>query len=63
LYRSLGGPVWAGAENLATIAIRSPNRQVRSESLYRLVCSDMAVSEVGEKKAEKVIRKKYEAGR
>ena len=30
------GPVWTVAENLAPIQIRSPDRQVRSESLYRL---------------------------
>jgi hypothetical protein len=26
LYRRLGGPVWTGAENLATTGIRSPDR-------------------------------------
>jgi hypothetical protein len=30
------GPVWTGAENLASTGIRSPNRPHRSESLYRL---------------------------
>ena len=30
------GPVWTGAENLAPIRIRSPDRSIRSESLYRL---------------------------
>jgi len=30
------GPVWAGAENLALTRIRSPDRPVRSELLYRL---------------------------
>ena len=30
------GPVWTGAENLAPIGIRSPDRPARSESLYRL---------------------------
>ena len=30
------GPVWTGAENLAPTGIRSPDRPVRSESLYRL---------------------------
>ena len=30
------GPVWTGAENLAPTGIRSPNRQARSQSLYRL---------------------------
>jgi hypothetical protein len=30
------GPVWIGAENLAPTGIRSPDRQTRSESLYRL---------------------------
>ena len=30
------GPVWTGAENLYPTGIRSPDRPVRSESLYRL---------------------------
>jgi hypothetical protein len=30
------GPVWTGAENLAPTGIRSPDRQARSQSLYRL---------------------------
>ena len=30
------GPVWTGAETLAPIGIRSPDRPARSESLYRL---------------------------
>ena len=30
------GPVWKGAENVASIGIRSPDRPARSESLYRL---------------------------
>ena len=30
------GPVWTGAENLAPTGIRSPDRPVRSQSLYRL---------------------------
>jgi len=30
------GPVWTGAENLASSGIRSPNRPARSQSLYRL---------------------------
>jgi hypothetical protein len=30
------GSVWMGAENLAPTGIRSPDRPVRSESLYRL---------------------------
>jgi hypothetical protein len=30
------GPVWTGAENLAPIGIRSPDRPACSESLYRL---------------------------
>ena len=30
------GPVWTGAENLASTGIRSPDRPARSESLYRL---------------------------
>jgi hypothetical protein len=28
------GPVWTGAENLAPIGIRYPDRQARSQSLY-----------------------------
>jgi hypothetical protein len=30
------GPVWTGAENLATTGIRSPDRPARGQSLYRL---------------------------
>jgi len=30
------GPVWTGAENLAPIGIRSPDRPARSQSVYRL---------------------------
>ena len=30
------GPVWTSAENLASTGIRSPDRLVRNESLYRL---------------------------
>jgi len=30
------GPVWAGAENLSSAGIRSPDRPDRSESQYRL---------------------------
>ena len=30
------GPLWMGAGNLATTAIRSPDRRTRSELLYRL---------------------------
>jgi len=30
------GPVWTGAENLASIGIRSPDSPARSQSLYRL---------------------------
>ena len=30
------GPVWTGAEELAPTGIRSPDREARSESLYRL---------------------------
>jgi hypothetical protein len=29
-------PVWTAAENLASTGVRSPDRPVRSESLYRL---------------------------
>ena len=38
-YRKLGGaprPVWTGAKYLTSIGIRSPDRPVRSELLYRL---------------------------
>ena len=31
------GSVWTGAENLAPTEIRSPDRPVRSDSLYRLM--------------------------
>ena len=30
------GPVWTGAENIASTGIRSPDRPSHSESLYRL---------------------------
>jgi len=30
------GPVWTGAENLASTGILSPDRPARSQSLYRL---------------------------
>jgi hypothetical protein len=30
------GPVWLGAENLVSTGIRSPDRPVRGQSLYRL---------------------------
>ena len=30
------GPLWTVAENLSHIAIRSPDRPTRSQSLYRL---------------------------
>jgi len=30
------GPVWTGAENVASTGIRSPDRPARSQSLYRL---------------------------
>ena len=30
------GPVWTGEENVVSTGIRSPDRPVRSESLYRL---------------------------
>ena len=30
------GPVWIGAENLASTGIRSPDLPARSESLYRM---------------------------
>ena len=34
------GLVWTGAENLSHTGIRSPDRQVRSKSLYRLSYRD-----------------------
>jgi len=40
LYTETGwapGPVWTGAENLASTGIRSPDRQDLSESVYRLL--------------------------
>jgi len=30
------GPIWTGAENLASTGIRSPDRPAHSESLYRV---------------------------
>ena len=30
------GPIWTGAENLASNGIRSPDRPARSQSLYQL---------------------------
>jgi len=33
---SAPGPVWTGAESLAPLGIRSPDRPARSQSLYRL---------------------------
>ena len=30
------GPIWTGAENLASTGIRSPDRPSRSQSLYQL---------------------------
>ena len=30
------GPIWTGAENLASAGIQSPHRPAHSESLYRL---------------------------
>ena len=32
------GPLWTGAENFASIGIRSPKHPTRGESLYRLSC-------------------------
>ena len=40
------GPVWTGAENLASTGIRSPDRPARSESLYRLSYIFIRVSNV-----------------
>jgi len=34
------GPVWTGAENLAPTGVRSPDREARSQSLYRLSYRD-----------------------
>jgi hypothetical protein len=34
------GPVWTGAENLASTGIRFPDRPARSDSLYRLSYPD-----------------------
>jgi hypothetical protein len=36
LYRCAPGPVWTGAENLATTEIWFPDRPANSKSLYRL---------------------------
>ena len=52
------GPVWLGAENLASTGIRSPDLAARSESLYRLIflsCSELphhslTITDVGGKK-------------
>jgi hypothetical protein len=38
------GPVWTGAENLASTRIRSPDRPARSQSLYRLSYAAHAVA-------------------
>jgi hypothetical protein len=38
------GPVWTGAENLAPTGIRSPDRPVPRESLYRLRCLSQGYS-------------------
>ena len=40
------GPVWTGAENLASTGIRSPDRAARSESLYPLSYRGPIVSAV-----------------
>ena len=45
------GPFWTGAENLAPTGIRSPDRPVRSQSLYQLSYRDLLVNVVGEKKS------------
>jgi hypothetical protein len=42
------GPVWTGAENLASTWIRSPDRPARSPSLYRLRSRLTYSSESGE---------------
>jgi hypothetical protein len=39
------GPVWTGAENLASNGIRSPDRPARSELLYRLRYAGPSVKE------------------
>ena len=38
------GPVWTGAENLALTGIRSPDHPARSESLYRVLRMELAIS-------------------
>jgi hypothetical protein len=40
------GPVWTGAENLASTGIRFPDRPVRSCSLYRLSYPDPQIHDV-----------------
>jgi hypothetical protein len=42
------GPVWVGAENLATTGIRSPDLPARSESLYRLNYPGPRINQVTE---------------
>jgi len=39
------GPVWTGAENLASTGIRSADRPARSQSLYRLSYPAHALSQ------------------
>jgi hypothetical protein len=41
------GPVWTGAENLASAGIRSPDRPARCQSLYRLRCPAHWQEEIG----------------
>ena len=52
------GPVWTGAENLASTGIRSPDRPARSQSLYRLSYPAHSSSERSREIFEKSIRNK-----
>jgi hypothetical protein len=51
------GPVWTGAENLASIGIRSPDRPARSQSLHRLVYP------AHERKGSQVFNNNYQGSR
>ena len=42
------GPVWTGAENIASTVIRSPDRPTRSVSLYRLSSLGPLISHTGD---------------
>jgi hypothetical protein len=41
------GPVWTGADNLASSGIRSSVRPARSESLYRLIVRNFLLTKYG----------------